>query len=365
MPALNVPITEIDLVASGGSTGTATIRGSAKAGGGTVDIDGRFEDIMEPTRRLEVTLAGQAAELINWPEYRLWASPDLRIEGSPGGWMLSGGLDLPKAEIIVRGLPEGSVAVSPDVRTTGEEPEAPVSTPYSGQVTVTLGDEVHVSAFGLDTGLDGELIVRKQTDSEPLAEGRVTLVDGVFVAYGQRLSIQEGTLTFTGPLDNPLVNVRAVRIIEGFDQNITAGIHLRGRAQNLTSSVFSEPAMSEADALSYLMIGRPLAEATNTEGGNLSDAAVGLGVRQASRITQQIGQSMGLDQLSITGDGGDGTALIAGKQISSRLYARYAYGVFSRLGMILIRYRLTDRFSLEAGAGENQSIDILYTVEKE
>ena len=161
------------------------------------------------------------------------------------------------------------------------------------------------------------------------------------------------------------MNVRAVRIIEGFDENITAGIQLRGRAQNLTSSVFSEPAMSEADALSYLMIGRPLAEATQTEGGNLSDAAVGLGVRQASRITQQIGQSLGLDQLSITGDGGDGTALIAGKQISPRLYARYAYGVFSRLGMILIRYKLTDHFSLEAGAGQNQSIDILYSVEKE
>jgi len=144
-----------------------------------------------------------------------------------------------------------------------------------------------------------------------------------------------------------------------------AGIHLRGRAKNLSSTVYAEPSMSEADALSYLVIGRPLSEATSSEGGQLSTAAVGLGIRQASRIAQQIGQSFGLDQLSIVGDGGDATALVAGKQINRRLYARYAYGVFSQLGMIVIRYKLTNRLSLEAGAGENQSIDILYTVDKE
>jgi autotransporter translocation and assembly factor TamB len=33
--------------------------------------------------------------------------------------------------------------------------------------------------------------------------------------------------------------------------------------------------------------------------------------------------------------------------------------------MIMIRYRLSERLSLEAGAGETQSIDILYSVEKE
>ena len=123
--------------------------------------------------------------------------------------------------------------------------------------------------------------------------------------------------------------------------------------------------MSEADALSYLMIGRPLSEASASEGNELSNAAVRLGLRQAARVTQQIGQSLGLDELTIIGDGGDATALVAGKQFNDRLYARYAYGVFSRLGMIIIRYRLSERLSLEAGAGEAQSIDVLYSVEKE
>ena len=90
-----------------------------------------------------------------------------------------------------------------------------------------------------------------------------------------------------------------------------------------------------------------------------------LGARQATKITEQIGQTLGLDQLAIAGDGASSTALVAGKQINSRLHARYAYGVFSRLGTLILRYKMSRRLTLEAGAGEAQSINLLYTVEKQ
>lgn len=121
--------------------------------------------------------------------------------------------------------------------------------------------------------------------------------------------------------------------------------------------------MPDSDALSYLVVGRPLNQATEAEGADVSGAAVALGIKQATRIVEQIGQSLGLDQLSVTGDGGDATALIAGKQINRRMYARYAYGIFTRLGTLLVRYRMTERLTLEAGTGENQSIDVLYSIE--
>jgi translocation and assembly module TamB len=275
-------------------------------------------------------------------------------------------MEVPQAEIIVREIVENAVTVSPDIVAVSDDFSTPRSAArYSGEARLVLSDDVHIAAFGLDTNVSGELIVRKSPDQQLTAEGQIELSNGRFVAYGQRLMIEEGTLTFTGPLDNPIVDVTATRTIEDFDSTIVAGIRLRGRANNLNSTVYSEPAMAEADALSYLMIGRPLAEASNSEGSQLSGAALGLGLKQASRLTEQIGQSVGLDELTFIGDGGDATALVAGKQINSRLYARYAYGVFSRLGMILIRYRLSERLSLEAGSGETQSIDILYSVETE
>lgn len=366
VPALNVPVTEINLTVAGTSAGAATVSGTAKAGEGDLSIEGRVENVMRATRSVNMRVRGSTAELVNWPEYHLWGSPDLVVVGTREGWVFSGKLDVPRAEIAVTEISDEAVVPSADVMVIGRDASAVEEpTRIDGVARLTLGNEVHVTAFGLDTKLSGDLQVRMFKDRPISAEGKVTLVEGIFSAYGQKLTIQEGTLTFTGPLDNPIVDVRAVRVIESLDGQITAGIHLQGRAQQINSTVYSEPVMSEADALSYLVVGRPLSQATESEGGELSSAALALGVRQAGRVTEQIGQAIGLDQLTVAGDGGDTTALVAGKQINSRLHARYAYGVFSRLGTLLLRYRLSRRLTLEAGAGEAQSIDLLYLVEKE
>jgi translocation and assembly module TamB len=38
-------------------------------------------------------------------------------------------------------------------------------------------------------------------------------VGGIFEAYGQRMNIERGELRFTGPADNPALDVLAVRPI--------------------------------------------------------------------------------------------------------------------------------------------------------
>jgi translocation and assembly module TamB len=365
VPALNVPLREINVVVEGGSNGTATLQGSARAGDGSLTFDGDFSELMRGSPVLRVHVGGEAAELLDWPEYHLWASPDIVVTLDSGGWRIEGEIGLPRADVEVSQLPEGAVSISPDVIVLGEEERQPKFTAASGEIRLTLGERVHINAFGLDSGLQGDLSLRKLPDRDLAAEGQISLVGGVFSAYGRNLTIRHGELTFTGPLDNPIVDVRAVREIETIDGTVTAGLHLTGRAQNITATVFSEPSMAEADALSYLVVGRPLNQATEAEGGDLIGAAVALGLKRADRLVEQIGRSMGLDQLSLTGDGGESTALVAGKQLNRRLYARYAYGVFSRLGTFLVRYRMTEKLTLEAASGETQAIDVLYTVEKE
>ena len=365
IPALNVPISDIDLAIEGAANGSATLTGSGRAGDGDITVSGQFRDLMNPARSLSMEISGNGAELINWPEYRVWASPDIVITGNNQGWTFDGAINVPRAEIDIRELPEGAVTPSEDVKVVGRAAQEEPNRRITGDTTLVLGEDVHVQALGLDTKLRGDLAIRLQQDRAASAEGQITLVGGSFSAYGRNLTIDEGTLTFTGPLDNPLVDVRAIRIIESFDAPVTAGIHLRGRAQSLTSTVYSDPTMGEADALAYLVLGRPLEQASGAEGDQLSAAAIGLGVKQAARVTEQIGQTLGLDQLTLAGDGGDTTALVAGKQLNRRLHARYAYGVFSRLGTLLLRYQMTQRLTLEAGAGEEQSIDLLYLVEKQ
>ena len=123
--------------------------------------------------------------------------------------------------------------------------------------------------------------------------------------------------------------------------------------------------MAESDALSYLVLGRPLADATRSEGDDLMQSAIALGLRQAMPIASQIGRSMGLDEFGLDTDDTDGGAVMAGKQISRDLYVRYSYGIFNRLGALLLRYELNDRFSLEARSSQDQSLDLMYKRESQ
>lgn len=364
IPSLNVRLKDAAITVMGASDGNATVKGSARSGSGELQITGRLEDLMLPERRASFVISGKGAELVNWPEYRVWGSPDINLVGTLDAWNVSGQLEVPRADISPREAPVSAVKISPDVVVQGEEDVVVKETRITGETRLVLGDDVKFSALGLETRLRGNILF-KQLEGKPIsAEGRLSLVEGTYSTQGRKLKIEQGELVFTGPLDDPLVDVRAVRIIEEFGGTVKAGIRLRGRAQDLTTTVYSEPAMSDTEALSYLVLGRPLSQASDTEGGELSGAAVALGLRQVTRITDEIGQSIGIDELSLTGDGGETTALVAGKQVNSRLYARYAYGVFSQLGTLLLRYRLNRNLVLEAGAGENQSLDILYTVEK-
>jgi len=365
VPDLNLPLKEIELTMTGSNAGDVTVSGAARSGEGVLRVNGRLENVVSALPSFKIKVSGNQATLLNWEDYLLVASPDLEFSGDTSGVHVTGSVAMDKAEINVRGLPEGAVAPSDDVVVVGRENDTPRKTRVTGAVDILLSDDIHLKAFGLDTNLEGQLGFMVAEGREPRGVGELRLVDGVFEAYGQKLEVETGTMTFTGPLDDPLIEVRAIRKIERISGSVVAGINLSGRAQEIQTSLFSDPSMSQADILSYLVIGRPLEEATAAEGTNLSSSAYSLGLRQAAVIVGQIGQSVGLDELSVGGSNQNTTELIAGKQVSSKVYARYAYGVFSQVGTLLIRYKLTDSFSIEIGAGESQSMDILYTVEKE
>lgn len=364
LPALNMPLSDIEVVLTGSSAGGATVAGTATSGSGKLAVDGRFDDLLQDDRSFTLQFSGRRATILNWPDYQLVASPDLVVAGGRSGISVRGEVSVDSAAIAVRELPEEAVSPSADVRVEGREAPVAAGIPLSGDVNLLLNENVHINAFGLDSNVEGALRFRLARNRDPRAEGELKLVGGVFTAYGQRLTIEEGTLTFTGPLDDPLIFVRAVREIEDLDGTVKAGLELRGRASNITSTVYSSPSMSQADALSYLVLGRPLEEATTADGSMLSGTAYALGLRQATMITGQIGQTLGLDQFAVSGSNQSTTSLVAGKQVNSRLYVRYAYGVFTQIGSLLLRYKLSKRLTIEAGTGESQSMDLLYLVEK-
>ena len=365
LPAFNVPLTDIQARLTATSSDSLDLAGDALAGDGRLTFTGSIRDVVSPDPKLEITVRGDGATALDWPDYVLIASPDLSLSGEGNEYEVDGRVRMDRAEIHVRELPEGAVTPSADVSVVGrEESDARVSR-LSGAIDIELSEQVHVQAFGLDTNLVGELRITLPPKREPRANGELSLVGGFFEMYGQRLEVERGTMLFSGPLDNPFVDVRVVREIENTEGDITVGVDITGRADSLVSTLYSDPAMSESEILSYLVTGRPLGQASSVDGQLISDAAFALGLRQATLITNQVGQAIGLDELVLEGSDQDSAALVAGKQVTPNLFARYRYGVFSSLGEILLRYSLSKSVSIEVGAGEFQSIDVQYTIERD
>ena len=209
--------------------------------------------------------------------------------------------------------------------------------------------------------------------TEPNASANATgtlLLDGTYDAYGQELEIERGQLLFSGPMDDPGLDVRAIRKL---DPTATAtatevGVELTGTLRQPSTRIFSTPAMSEADALSYLLFGRPVT-ASNGIGADetttLQTAALSLGLQQALPVVQRFGNTVGLDELTVQSTSSDAGELMAGKYLSPKVFIRYSYGLFNRIGGLLLRFDVNDRFSIETRSGEFNSMDLLYTVEKE
>jgi translocation and assembly module TamB len=312
-----------------------------------------------PTR---LNITGESLEVVRRADATIWASPDLDIAVALPDITVEGTVHIPRAVIALEQLPAQAVRPSADATVHGvaqAEPARPLH--VRADVRVTLGGDVRYNAAGLQTEVEGELALHYESGVTPVAEGSLRL-DGTYNAYGQLLTLQRGELLFAGPLTDPAIDVRAGRTI---GETTTVGVQLTGALKAPVTRIYSEPAMSEADALSYLLLGRPLSGTGEQETATLESAAVAMGLQQALPAVQRIGTTLGLDELSIQTTDADTGALTAGKYLSARLYVRYSYGLFSRIGGLLVRFSFNDRLDVEARSGDEDSVDLLYTVEKE
>ncbi len=126
-----------------------------------------------------------------------------------------------------------------------------------------MGKDVRVKALGFDGKPHGSLLITEEPGRVTTAVGEITISEGTYKAYGQDLAISRGRLVFAGgPVDDPGLDVRAARTAR---DGTVAGVDVRGTLKSPQLSVWSEPPMAQADQLSYLLLGRPLAQATTSE----------------------------------------------------------------------------------------------------
>lgn len=367
LPQLGIQISPLRLEVRSEGERVLNVRGEARSGPGTLQIEGTATLDAEQGWPARISIRGERVEVLDLPEVHLLATPNLLLQLQGRRIELTGELFLPEAQVRLRELPQGAVTVSEDAVIVAAPPDkmpADEEAPWEihTRVMIRLGEEVRFEGFGLQAQISGRLSVTEAPARPTLGEGELRVVDGEYRAYGQQLDITDGRLLFAGPIDNPGLDLRAVRRIEA--ENITAGIHVGGTLNDPRTTLFSEPPMDEMEVLSYLLLGRPLSQATRGEGDLLVGAISALGIRGGNFLAKRIGSTLGLDEVRLeTEDGIEDVTLVIGRYLSPRFYVSYGIGLFEEGNTLRLRYTLNRRLTLRAISGEESGLDLLYTRE--
>lgn len=360
-------VTDVDLSVAGRAGEPLAVTGSARSGPGSIDIDGRLDWSAERGIFADLRVVGDQFEILHLPDQRAVIAPDLQLAIDDRKLGVTGRVRVPEAEFIVRELGRTAVAVSPDVvvHDAARPDERPTPGPrLFGNIDLELGDKVHFRGLGIDTRLTGALELVDTVDALLTAEGSLQLADGSYEMFGKVLIIEQGSLNFYGPLDDPLLDVRAARRIRYRQQNVRVGVRVTGNlSRPLDFLLFSDPAYNDRDILSFMLSGQPASTADDLDASAISGAAIALGLKTLN-ITEGLSNGLTLDELALENAGGDDAAVVAGKRLSNDLFVRYTYGLFNRIGTLYIRYDIGAGFSIEAGSGEQQTLDLMYSIDR-
>ncbi|TNF82415.1 MAG: hypothetical protein EP301_11940, partial [Gammaproteobacteria bacterium] len=361
--AVNADFSELQAQALLKGSERIEFNSSSAVGDGRLALEGDIVGLDTSTHRLRTAISLEAAELVSLPDYHAVVDGELTLDMGEEDLTVTGNLHLPYASMVIADLPETAVTASADVVLVGEEQAASTQQIRSTDVTLTLGDDVSLEAFGLTGRLVGNLRVVEAPGRLRTVTGVISLREARFEAYGQELTVERGQLTFSGPIDDPAVDVVATRIINYDDRDYRISLVITGSAKDLQTEVRSQPALSEDDALALLITGRTFSQISSSEQSNVYGASLSLGLLSATGVTQNLANRLNLEEIIVDQDREGNMEVGAAVRLNRNLYLRYTYGVFSRLGGVLLRYRLNNRISVQAKTGDAHSIEIRYGVD--
>ena len=277
------------------------------------------------------------------------------------------------SDVVVRRA-SGPARVRATPGTTPKAPEPPTDANAASAATravkvdvkLDLGPDFRVQGKGIDTRVAGVLTLSGDAANGPRLVGTVNTVGGQYRAYGQRLDVEQGLLRFNGPLDNPSLDILAIRS-DAFQTGQRVGVQITGTALIPRIRLYAQPELPDAEKLAWLITGKATASG-GAEAALLQQAALALIGSKTGGSSGGLVSSLGLDELSFkTGSSNaDGSASQAsvtlGKRFSRNFYAAYERSVSGALGTLFIFYDLSQRFTVRAQAGEQSAIDLIYTV---
>ncbi|WP_246542262.1 translocation/assembly module TamB domain-containing protein [Collimonas antrihumi] len=341
-------------------------------GDGTIRATGRLQ-LGHDNPDLSASVIAERLQLFASPDRQLMLSGQAKIANVKeqlhvdGKFTVDSALfDLPKSSAPVLG--NDVVIVRKDVKAratplTEQESIAKAAQKPAGGATpvmnveVDFGNDFRFRGSGADILLRGAMQVRSEPYQPLRATGTIRVASGSYEVFGRKLAIERGLINFRGPIDNPNINILAMKR----NQEVEAGAEITGNPSNLRVKLVSEPNVSDEEKLSWLMFGH----------GSDSSA---LGQRQAAGQAlallgnyggKKIAQGIGFDEFSIgSSDSGieNEQVVSLGKAITEKINLGYEQSLTSAASILKVTWQFSRRWSMVMRGGTINGLEVLYNL---
>ncbi|WP_082102338.1 translocation/assembly module TamB domain-containing protein [Robbsia andropogonis] len=338
---------------------------------GTLRATGQVRlDADDPT--IAAKIVADKLELFGTPDRQLQLSGQATLEnaGPEGGVAVDGKFvvdhalfDLPESSapslgddvVIVRSNGQPTPAV-PKKGVPGAEKPVGKYAPRAN-ISIDLGRNFRFRGEGADLGLTGGLTVVSAPNVPLSAQGSVNVANGsTYTAFGRKLNIETGFFTFNGPIDNPSINLLAMRR----NQEVEAGVRVRGTLRAPDAQLVSEPSVPDNEKLSWLLFGHGTDSGQNLGQQNTVDAALAL---LGSAGGKRIAQTVGLDEFTIgSSDSGltDAQVVQVAKALNEHFVLGYEQALQSTGSLFKLTWLLSRSWSVALQAGTYNGVFLLY-----
>jgi translocation and assembly module TamB len=335
-------------------------KSSAKAGKGTLASAGKLE-WRDNLPYGEFTLEGQNLRVVDVPEARIDASPDLDFTISGREIAVKGEVVIPMARIQPADL-TNAVLPSADERLVGPT-EQIEEDPFlvSSSITMSLGDNVTIETYGLSGHITGSITENTAPGEPTRATGELQVKDGQYLALARKLDIERGRLIYNGGLlADPAIDIRAVKVFP----DRKAGVNVRGSLREPRLSFFAEPSLPQSDIVQILLAGSAYNSSSGSSTGTATKGSQEVAGQAAAILASQLGSKLGIPDISVESDLTSDTSLVLGRYLSPRLYLSYGVSLTESISTVKMRYTINDHWTIRTEAGKDRAADLVFTIEK-
>ncbi|MBM5575544.1 hypothetical protein GKO28_16265 [Deefgea sp. CFH1-16] len=332
------------------------------SGNGTVEGSGRIDLTDKAQPDLTIQLAAKKFTLISKADMLLVISGQGTLAMHNGALAVNGQFIADEGDIqfVSNDVPH----LSSDVVVLGAAPKK-VAKPMSASVEigVDLGKNFRFRGYGLDAELIGQLRLKASGNQALTAHGTVSVEEGEYKAYGQKLDIERGVLSFIGPLDNPGLDILAVRT----NLAVEAGVKVQGSAYSPRVTLYSDPNVPDSEKLSWLLFGH------GSENMEKADGALILQVLNAMAsnnngqgLTDQLFGAVGIDEVGYNTvrekDGSTTQVVSVSKQLAKNLRVSLDKSFNGLRDAVRFTLQLSRNWSVVSRIGvDESSLNVDYT----